>query len=778
MSVHGRIPSLKKAVSSGGELLEKYPELPRIGGYLINFALGFAMSCARIFGIAAPFGIGIVAQAGAGFSGLACLIGTCLGYFATGGFDWGIRYVAAAVLIYTASFMFQDIKLSRTSWFMPAIAGTVTAVTGFLVSFDMLSPIPNAVISLTETILAGGSTYFFKTALTPCDHNSEASELKYGVSLLLLLSCGLMSVARLEILGIISAGRLISVLIVMTASYKGSLTSGAAAGAALGLAMDISAGGAPFFTMAYAFSGLLSGIFSKHGKLFFLLSYILANTIAIIWTWGDNMQVSALYEAFAASVIFLILPSSLLNYFTIFKHTRLGEGEAGLRRYCADRVMRMGDAFQDLFETVHYTMESTANDNDIATVFDRAADAVCANCKNASGCWQENYVDTLNVMNDATEAMMKRGSLDKSDLPGYFVNSCLKLDSFVGAVNGELKGLFYRRQYKNRLMENRAAAYGQYADLAVIMEGVSEELNSAVGPDPISERKLVRYLQSLDIDVEATAFRDRSGRLRIVLEGSRLNQLTKDPEYLEKLSGLLGLRLCRPGSDDPRAEGRIILMEAEPLAVSVGIAAIQKKGESVSGDRGTYFKTDQGILCVILSDGMGSGEEAAKESIAAVRILERFLRSGVEPGTAMKILNSVMLLKNGEDWGYATVDLVCIDLFSGEACFYKYGAAPSYVKTGKTIRRVRCESFAAGMCAGEGGKPDVVRMRLKPGSVAIIASDGVLVENDEGWLRKTMSGFEGSDTKAMAKETLQGAIKQYGYEDDMTVLAVCVDKRQ
>ena len=42
---------------------------------------------------------------------------------------------------------------------------------------------------------------------------------------------------------------------------------------------------------------------------------------------------------------------------------------------------------------------------------------------------------------------------------------------------------------------------------------------------------------------------------------------------------------------------------------------MKKEGESVSGDRGTYFKTDAGALCVILSDGMGTGEDAAGESV-------------------------------------------------------------------------------------------------------------------------------------------------------------------
>ena len=43
---------------------------------------------------------------------------------------------------------------------------------------------------------------------------------------------------------------------------------------------------------------------------------------------------------------------------------------------------------------------------------------------------------------------------------------------------------------------------------------------------------------------------------------------------------------------------------------------------------------------------------------------------------------------------------MCVDLFTGETCFYKYGAAPSYVKSGKSIRRIKCETLAAGISMG------------------------------------------------------------------------------
>ena len=218
------------------------------------------------------------------------------------------------------------------------------------------------------------------------------------------------------------------------------------------------------------------------------------------------------------------------------------------------------------------------------------------------------------------------------------------------------------------------------------------------------------------------------------------------------------------------------LLEAEPLAVSVGIAAMKKKGEKVSGDRGSYFKTDAGVLCVILADGMGCGDEAARDSMQVVNILEKFLRSGVDPAVAMKILNSVLLLRGADSWGYATVDLMCVDLFTGETCFYKYGAAPSYVCSGKNVKRIRCESLAAGLGSGEGLAPDVVRMRLKPGCTALIATDGVIADTDDRWLQELLlKDFE--DMTALARAALRQSEDIYGANDDMTVISVRVEER-
>ncbi len=776
MSVDGRIMGIKNPLEHR-KLRINRPAAIRTASLFTHFALGFVTGNVRIFGSCGPFGVAMAARAGGGVGGLMCLLGAGLGYVVSGGVGWSLRYLAALVMTYTIAFLCRETRSGRKIWFMPAAASAVMAATGALNLYGRLFRLQALVELLTEVMLTGLGAYLFVMALSSVPARREQDELRRDAGGVLLLCCFLMALSRITLFDAVCVGRVLAVFCVMVAAFGGGSMTGAFVGVITGLSMDLAAGEAALFTVCYGFAGLLSGALKRQGRLLFLLIYLAANTLAVFWSWETNPCLPALYEAFAASVIFLILPAGAMTMAVSgVRQPAAGLGESGLRYYTSGRTRELAEAFRELYETVRRSAESDSNDADVATIYDRAAEAVCAACPKKGECWQLNYVDTLNMLNDATDAMRRRGRLESADLPERFRENCRRAESFIAAVNMELRALIYRRQLKTRLEENRTAAYGQYRYLAGVLDAVSEDLRCAAGTDPLGERRLLRYLNSKDVDASVSVFRDPSGRLHAVVESARLPILTRESDYLDRISETLGVRMCRPAASN-REQGKMVLLEAEPLAVSVGVAAMKKEGEPVSGDRGTYFKTEQGVLCVVLSDGMGSGEEAAKESISVVRILERFLRSGVEPGTAMKLLNSVMLLKNGENWGYATVDLMCVDLFTGQAGFYKYGAAPSYIRSGKIVRRIKGVTMAAGILAEEGEPPDVVRMRIKPGGVALIASDGVVSSQDDQWLRDMLMEFEGTDTRALARSVIRQAGERYGYSDDMTVLAVRVEER-
>ena len=739
------------------------------------FLLGAATAAGKLFAGAGPFGMAAVAAAGFGMRGFACLLGAVAGYVAAGGLYPGVRYIAACFIIFTLGFVTQGLDIRRRRWFMPMVTAACAGLTGALYGRGDIGGVPGSMRVFLEIVLSGGCAYFFGLALEPEQAATEQAELRRAVSTAVLAGCALMGLSGLWLWRTASIGRAAALIGVMAAGFCGGMMPGCAAGTAIGLCMDMAAGGALFYGAAYPLAGLVAGGLCRFGRLAFAVSFCAANAVAVLLGWPGGEHVHALYECFIASVIFMLLPQAALTPVGALLRVGRGRGETAFRLYQARRLEHLSEGFRKLYECASQPEPEGERRGETAAVFDRAADTVCRGCAGKERCWKQSGDRTVRILTPLLELMSRKGRLTVNDLPEQFRSQCLSPEAFTGAVNGELRGLAYRRQFRARLREGRAAAYGQFTDMAQVMQDAARELSGAAGPDPAAERRLIRFLKGRELDGVCSVFRDGGGRLHCLLEGAGMESLGQEADYLERLSEVVGVRLCRVGGGEP---GRMVLRQAEPLAVSVGIASLKKEGESVSGDRGTYFKTDGGMLCVILSDGMGTGERAARESVTAVEILEELLKAGMEPGCAMRLLNSAAMLKNSEDWGYATVDLCCVDLFTGDTRFYKYGAAPSFVKTGRAVRRVKGTSLAAGMLAGEGSAPDMVRMRLRPGNVALIASDGVLAETNDQWLRDIIASSDGIDTKMLAKTALRAAVGRFGNADDMTALAIRVEERQ
>ena len=180
------------------------------------------------------------------------------------------------------------------------------------------------------------------------------------------------------------------------------------------------------------------------------------------------------------------------------------------------------------------------------------------------------------------------------------------------------------------------------------------------------------------------------------------------------------------------------------------------------------FQTEQGRWCLLLADGMGSGEPARKESALTCRLLRQFLEAGIEPEAALKTLNAAMALRGAETGSFTTIDLCVFDPVSGEAAFYKYGAAPSYLKKGGTVRRVTGGSLPAGL-RGTPAQPDVTRVKLDSGGFAVMVSDGVADPGRDEWLQNLLAGWEGEDPQALAGLILSESIRRERLQDDCGV---------
>ena len=482
------------------------------------------------------------------------------------------------------------------------------------------------------------------------------------------------------------------------------------------------------------------------------------------------MRISILYEVFVGSVVFMALPEKLWRDLAPLVRTHTTTGDTYGQDYVKQRLEQTAAAFRSLYESMRGSFRAPRNDNDVAVVFDRAACRICRRCTLRLSCWEREYVNTFNALNDATAAMLARGKGVAEDFPRHFSDRCIHFPAFLDAVNQELHNLMCRRQYLVRLQESRLAVCRQYGELSVLLGRAAAELSCELIPDQTGQRKLRQYLSSCGLELEQEVFRDEYGRLRAHISGEGWQEAARS-EHLPALEGALGVPIRAEAAED-----RLILVQLEPLMAVAGVAARKKDGETVSGDAGTYFKREDGTLCVLLCDGMGSGVLANRESNLAVRLLEQFLQAGVESEHALITLSSALGLRGEVEGGFTTIDLLEVDLFSGEGSIYKMGAAPTYIRHGSSVRKITGTSLPAGLSLGETGQPDCTRVRLEPGDCVLMVSDGVAGAGEDEWICRRLREFSGDSPKELASSLITDSPE--GATDDRTALVVDIRRRK
>ena len=772
-----RAARLREEARETGKVVLRAPALVRTAECVIRFLLGALLAGAEIFGGYAPFGLGLVGASGSGLDGLCALLGACFGYLTMQGMPEGLRYTAACILVFSVAFAFFDVKAYRKSWFMPLATASMDAITGFVYLSDQGWTAESLVFFGTELLLCGASAYFYRIAFTPWTERREEEGLtsRQTVSLLILAGTLLLTLSNLMLPGQLSAGRLAAAVAVMATASRGGIGVGATVGVAVGLGMDLVAGGMPFYAMAYALSGVMAGAFHRQGRLASAAAYVLSNALAVLWSWEDGLHIALLYEVFAASVIFMLLPERALRQVgALVASQPKQDTRERARAYVRTRLEETAAAFKGLYESMRLTLRTgRPNDGDAAAVFDRAADRVCKHCSLQTACWQRDYVSTFNALNDALPAMLDRGRGEGGDFPAYFSNRCMKFPEFLAAANEEVAALLCRRQYQSRVRENRAAVCRQYGELAQVLGEAAAELGAELVPDPIREKRLRQYLTAQGVECEAAVYYDEAGHLRLELEGAGLAPLRQE-QSVEKISRLVNFPLR---AVEGERRDRLVLVQSEPLMAVAGAACQKKDGQMVSGDTGAWFKHDDGALYVLLCDGMGSGRLAQRESTLAVRLLEQFLRAGVRPENALRTVSAALALRGEEEIGFTTVDLLRVDLFTGEASVYKYGAAPTYVKKGAAVSRITGAALPAGLAGGEGGLPDVSQLKLEAGDCVVLITDGVTGGGSDQWLRDKVSAFDGASPKELAQALLEESETQAGAADDRTVLVIRIARR-
>jgi stage II sporulation protein E len=198
-----------------------------------------------------------------------------------------------------------------------------------------------------------------------------------------------------------------------------------------------------------------------------------------------------------------------------------------------------------------------------------------------------------------------------------------------------------------------------------------------------------------------------------------------------------------------------------------------KENEKISGDNFSLEEYNQSKVVLMISDGMGSGESASRDSQKVIEFMEKFLEAGFDKERAFAMVSAAVASQK-EDFGLTTLDVCSINLTNGEVDFLKAGAAASFIKRGKKVDRITQDTLPLGSL--ERTIPITQTTRITNNDMLVMVSDGIIdAVESEG--RLSVEEFI-ARTNAYIPHELSDAILRYAIKcqggrirDDMTVLA-------
>lgn len=364
------------------------------------------------------------------------------------------------------------------------------------------------------------------------------------------------------------------------------------------------------------------------------------------------------------------------------------------------------------------------------------------------------------------------------------------LAAVMGEMNWELEQektpddreeLLRRRQ----AMESRKQYAAHMRQMAGMLQSVADTSVQLIRLGGRQEKQIVRALAGEGIVVEDIyLLRGKEDRLQITISV----RLTKNKSMtVEEIAGylsvLMDIRLV-PQKRNPYFVGEesvsLYFEEETIFSCLTAAACATEETESVSGDSYSFLETDDSVA-MILSDGVGSGESAARDSGRIVDLTERILDAGLGPDMAMLFLNG-MAGAEGDENRMATLDLCRIDLYRGECETVKAGGAAGFIKRSDRVEKIQSRQLPLGMSASEDISEK--KWQLNSGDLVILVSDGVVQNwpcgDGEYLLEQKIASLNVSSPVDLANLILRYAIRQCGgkIQDDMTVLVTGIWKNE
>lgn len=593
-----------------------------------------------------------------------------------------------------------------------------------------------------------------------------------GLERFCLLLLGLLVISGLGFfrVGAVNLGMLAAVWAVLVYALANGPVYGVLGGLLCGLALALG-GHDSRIVLALAMGGLMAGMpLISRMRWACLPLMLFANLLA--WFVTPLTQAPLSWWAAGLGGLMLILtPSDWLDRLKPYLHGTETGDRSMENAFVTQRIAYMQEAIQNLAKALpEIGGEELSTGEDLGSL-------LCAQCANRELCWGRSRSKTEKMLSASMEMSRKGEEITEDTLPALAEHGCLRSE-----VIGEMArdAHLYRKRRSAAMQKARYERELTLTHLAAL-SGTLGELGAMTAGDSyndlLSAHVISIALDELNIPARLIYARRVDGHLQAALETQSVMPIQKQ---LDRLLSHLAKNDGLPLSISRAEKGRIELEEIPLYSASVGMASLCAEGEkgNVCGDACSAKRCEGGRLLMMLCDGMGHGEKAHKQSEKTLELLLLLLEAGYTRRQAITAVNGIMLgVEEAER--FSTVDLVDVDLWTGEVFGEKLGACASWVVRGSHMKKIEGSSLPLGILRE--AVPTAAQYRLHSGDILVLMSDGVadVFDNDDA-CRAALEESVYIQPQRMADAILRNALLACGGtpRDDMSVMVLLLMDRQ
>lgn len=708
------------------------------------------------------------------------------------GFNLWSNILTLCVLIAITGY--TSIPEKKTWWALPVLTiCSIFLTKTILVLINGMSFYQEMVI-IFEAMIAGVLTFVFIVASDAIRQKKALVNFTFeDIAAFMVLGIGLvMGLNDINIAGLSLSSILCRLGIIIAAFLWGS-GGGTMVGVMAGIIPSLTSNIFAQSVGLYAISGLLAGVFKNFGRLGVIVGFMMGNLALSMFISETQATILGIWESGLACLIFFLLPASIKEKIPIqsmgpvrnLKDSELQLMDERIKAAASNRIEHLASVFEELSSTftggtgVSKSTDQTAYLN---YLYDEILQGFCKGCSRYNNCWERDSYNTSQEILEIFAAIEEKGEVKYEECPVEFRRRCIYGRELINAVNCLFDNLRINEYWANKLDQSRSLISTQLQGVSQVMKSLAEEIDLKTVVDFEMRAKLLRECRGLGIKIEdITPIRSNGDQLYInVVAESCDDGQSCDSLVTSFASAVAGEKMEVCNKKCPRFMGKgkceFTLTRAFTYRVVSGAAQVGK--EPVCGDSFTIATLKEGKELIALSDGMGVGEKACNESQAAVRLLENLLSTGYSRETALKTINSVLLLRSTAET-FATIDMVMVDLYTAEVDFIKVGSAPSFIKRGKRVGMVTSNSLPIGIL----DNLDVIseKRALCPQDILVMISDGVLEASlnsgGEAWLQEFIAAIDETDPQIIAEMIINKALGLCKGKpaDDMTVICMYIE---